>query len=461
MGTVLKGGLVASPSGAVRADLRIDGEQVHSIGFDLEREGDLLVPCDGMLLLPGGVDPHTHFDLPAGDFRTADDFSSGTMAALAGGTTTVIDYATQFKGQSLDFGIQEWHRLSQGKCYCDYAFHLAVTDLNPMVEAELPGVVQGGITSFKMYMAYKGLLQLDDGSILRMMELLRDLGGILCLHCENGDLVASLSGRLAGDGRLSPRYHPASRPDFVESEAVFRALTMAEAVGAPLYVVHVSAAGAMEHIRAFKERGNVVWAETCVQYLTLDDSRYLLPDGDAAAYVCSPPLRSKSDVDALWRDLRGGYVDVVATDHCSFNLIGHKDRGIKDFRRIPNGLPGVEHRLPILYSEGVVEGRISIGDFVRLVSTAPAEIFGLYPRKGVLAPGSDADVVVFDPGCKWVVKASEQVQRVDYTPYEGWEIAGRVRSVYLRGKMVYQDGVFKGEEPSGRYLPRRGRKEEA
>ncbi|EHM10497.1 D-hydantoinase [Thermanaerovibrio velox DSM 12556] len=460
MGIVLKGGLVASPSGAARMDLRIEGEQVHSLGFDLEREGDEVVDCGGMLILPGGVDPHTHFDLPAGDFRTADDFKSGTMAALAGGTTTIIDYATQFKGESLRQGIEEWHRLSRGKCHCDYGFHLAVTDWNDEVERELPQVVKGGIPSFKMYMAYKGLLQLDDGSIMRMMELLRDLGGVLCLHCENGDLVSSMGERLAREGRLSPRYHPLSRPSFVESEAVFRALTMAEAVQAPLYVVHVSSAKSMEHIRAFKERGNQVWAETCVQYLTLDEGRYLLPDGDASAYVCSPPLRSRGDVEALWMDLEGGYVDVVATDHCSFNLIGHKDRGLKDFRRIPNGLPGVEHRLSILYSEGVEGGRISLGTFVNVVSTSPAKIFGLYPRKGILLPGSDADVVVFDPNSRWTVRASQQVQRVDYTPYEGWSVTGRVVSVYLRGSRAYHRGVFEGQEPAGQYLLRRGRKEE-
>jgi len=461
MGTVFKGGVIALPDGPVRADLRIEGELVHSIGEDLERDGDMVVPCQDRILLPGGVDPHTHFDLPAGEFRTADDFATGTAAALAGGTTTIVDYATQFRGQSLRQGVEEWHRLSIGKCHCDYAFHLAVTDWNDGIEAEVPQIVAEGIPSFKMYMAYKGLLQLDDGSIMRMMEILRDLGGLLCLHCENGDLVHWLSQQLAQEGKLSARYHPASRPGFVESEAVFRALTMARAVQAPLYLVHLSAGESMDHVNLFRQRGSTVFAETCIQYLLLNEGRYSLPQGDAMAYVCSPPLRSQADSDRLWEELRRGNVDVVATDHCSFNLMGHKDRGMNDFRRIPNGLPGVENRLPLLYSEGVAKGRISLETFVKVTACNPAKIFGLYPMKGTLVPGSHGDVVVFNPRYRWTVRAARQLQNVDYNPYEGWEVTGSVESVFLRGAEVFRDGRILGQEPAGRYLRRRGRKEEA
>ena len=455
MGTVFVGGQVVSPQGACRADLRVEGERIDAVGFGLLRRGDETVDVAGQLLLPGGVDGHTHFDLPAGEFRTADDFASGTRAALAGGTTTVVDYATQFRGQTLAQGVEAWHALAEGRAFCDYGFHLAVTDWNEGVGREVPAVVEGGIPSFKMYMAYKGALQVDDGVLLRMARVLAPLGGLLCVHCENGDLVAALQEDLFARGERGPRAHPLSRPAEAEAESVHRMTVLAELAGAPLLVVHVSAARSLEVLRAARSRGGRVFAETCPQYLLLDEGRYLLPPEEARKFVLSPPLRTREDQSALWEALDRGEVDTVATDHCSFHARGQKDRGAEDFRRIPSGLPGVEHRMELLYSAGVAEGRLSLGRYVEALCARPARLFGLYPRKGVLAPGSDADLVVLDPLGSRILRASEQVQRVDYCPYEGMEVRGRIEQVYLRGRRVVHRGRLLEGPPGGVYLRRR------
>ncbi|MDR1019556.1 MAG: dihydropyrimidinase [Synergistaceae bacterium] len=453
MAVVLAGGIVANPDGAYRADVRIEGGVIAGVGAGVAQDGDCVSDVSGRYLLPGGIDAHTHFDLPMPDgTRTADSFSTGTKAALAGGTTCVIDYATQFKGESLRQGMENWHRLADGKCFCDYAFHLAITDWNESARGELPGVVLSGVTSFKMYMAYKGSLQVDDGVIYDALRRVTDAGGLLCVHCENGDVIAARTAELLQEGRTGPEYHPVSRPAEVETEAVSRLLAIASLTGAPVYVVHVSAYASMVKIIEAKAEGVRAFAETCPQYLCLDDSLYA-SGRDAAKYVCSPPLRGRENQGGLWASLRSGLADVVATDHCSFDFAGQKDRCLDNFSMIPNGLPGVESRLLLMY-KGVAEGRMSLPAMIRAVSGNPAAIFGMYPRKGALIPGADADVVVLNPSGRTVISSGTQFQNVDYTPFEGIEVPASIDSVYLRGAELFRNGKFLGDKPMGRYVHR-------
>lgn len=454
MGTVLAGATICGSSGSFRADLRMDGETIDAVGFGLARPGDDVVDLEGRLLFPGGVDVHTHFDLPLATMASADDFASGTAAALVGGTTTVVDYATAFRGESPSRGIEAWHERARGRAFCDYGFHLALTEWSEAVSAELADVVSGGISSFKLYMAYKGSLQVDDGTLYRAARRIGELGGLLCVHCENGDLVAERAADLVASGLTGPEGHGRSRPPLVEIEAVRRMIAIAELAACPLYVVHVSTAGAMAAIVAARAAGQSLFAETCPQYLLLDESRYEKGGIEGAAFVLSPPLRPVGNGPLLWGHLARGDIDVVATDHCSFTL-AQKAVGLDDFRLIPNGLPGVEHRLSLLYSEGVVRGRLSTERFVESCCTVPARLFGLYPRKGLLSPGSDGDVVVFDPRKEWTIRASTQRQKVDSTPYEGLGVKGRVESVYLRGRQVVGGGSLLDGTPQGLYLRRR------
>lgn len=454
MGTILAGAAVCTGSGSFRADLRLVGERIDAVGFDLSRPGDKIIDVSGRLLLPGGVDVHTHFDLPLAATSTADDFASGTAAALLGGTTTIVDYATAFRGQSAAQGLEAWHGRARGRAFCDYGFHLALTEWNEALAAELPGIVDGGVPSFKMYMAYKESLQVDDGALYAAARRIGELGGLLCVHCENGDLIAERAEELIASGVTGPEGHPLSRPPLVETEAVGRMIAVADLARCPLYVVHVSADGSMREIVMARRRGQAVFAETCPQYLLLDESRYGRGGLKGAAFVLSPPLRSAGNGEALWGRLARGEIDTVATDHCSFTL-AQKEAGLDDFRLIPGGLPGVEHRLALLYSEGVVKGRLTLERFVESCCTAPARLFGLYPRKGTLAPGSDGDIVVVDPEEEWTISAETQRQNSDYTPYEGVRVKGRIESVYLRGRQVVRRGRLFGETPRGLFLRRR------
>ena len=454
MAIILSGGTVASADGECRFDVRIDGERVVSLGLDVAKQGDEIVDVSGCYVLPGGLDVHTHFDLPLGDgMRTADSFATGTRAAIAGGTTTILDYATQFKGETLKEGLKNWHALADGNCRCDYGFHMAITEWNDSVRAELPDMIAAGVTSFKMYMAYKGNLQVEDGVIYRALRELRNLRGLLCVHCENGDVIVERVNELLAAGLTGPAYHPLSRPQEVETEAVDRLLMIAKLADAPVYVVHTSAAPSMDRIVLAKMEGVRAYAETCPQYLYLDDELYAKDGFEAAKYVCAPPLRAKFNQAGLWAALRNNLADVIATDHCSFNFVGQKDKGKGVFTKIPNGTPGVEHRVPLMYG-GVAEGRISLSQMVALCSTNPAKIFGMYPKKGVVAPGSDADLVIFDPHGETLITAATQHQNVDYTPYEGFCLHGAIRSVYLRGALLYTGGEFLSDDPVGKYIPR-------
>lgn len=457
MGILLKGGKIVTAVDTYESDIRIEGEKVISIGKDLEKEGDEIISVEGCYLLPGAIDPHTHFDLDTGSTVTADDFCSGTKAAIIGGTTTILDFATQNKGESLKEGLNNWHKKADNKSYCDYGFHMAITDWNEKVCAEMEDMIKEGVPSFKMYMAYKNTLQVDDGSIFSALRKGKEIGALIGFHCENGDVIDTLVKEAKNNGNNHPRYHAITRPAAAEREAISRVIQLAEMADSPVYIVHLSTKDGLESIIDGKKRGIKVYSETCPQYLLLDDSCYESEEGsfNGAKYVMSPPLRKDIDKDALWRGIQNSEIDTIATDHCSFNYKGQKDMGIDDFSKIPNGAPGVEHRLSLLYTNGVVNGKITINDLVALTSTNAAKLFGLFPQKGAIAVGCDADIVVLNPKERWTVSAENQTQRVDYTPYEGFEQEGRIKDVFLRGKQVVRDSKIVTEEPVGKYIPRK------
>jgi dihydropyrimidinase len=454
LATVLKGGTVVNATGSSKVDVCIEGENILSLGANLERPTDTLVDATGCYLFPGGIDPHTHFDLSVGVTVTADDFESGTQAAVVGGTTTVIDFATQNKGETLAQAVANWHRKADGRSFIDYGFHIAISDLNDSALRELASIVdEAGISSVKLYMAYKRILQVDDAALLRTLQTAKQLGILVCVHCENGDVIDVLVDEAKSLGHLSPRYHALTRPAAVEREAIYRAASLAEIAEAPLYVVHVSSGVGLQAIAEAQQRGVEIYGETCPQYLLLDASRYETDDFTAAKYVMSPPLRSPENQAQLWSGLRDGTLSTVGSDHCSFNFALQKELGRDDFSRIPNGGPGVENRFGLLYTYGVVANKIDIHQFVSITSTNAAKLFGLYPRKGLIAPTSDADIVVWDPALRSVISASTQKQRVDYNLYEGFRQAGGARHVFLRGKQIVKDGIL-NNRPSGCYLKR-------
>jgi dihydropyrimidinase len=455
MGIVLTGGTVVTAVECYRADVRIEEEQVVAVGQQIVQEGDTVVDAGGCLLFPGGIDPHTHFDLLVGETTTADDFYSGTRAAAIGGTTTILDFATQNKGESLSQALANWHEKAAGKSYIDYGFHLALSDVNAAILEEMAAVVkEAGVTSFKLYMAYKNVLQVDDGALLQVLRTAREIGALVCLHCENGDIIHSLIADARAQGCTAPKYHALTRPMLVEQEATTRAICLAELADAALYVVHVSCAPALRAIQEARIRGLDIHAETCPQYLLLDESRYNTKDFDAAKYVMSPPLRPLAQQVALWDGVCNGTVATVASDHCSFNLAGQKELGIHDFSKIPNGAPGVETRFGLLYTYGVATGKIDVNQFVELTSTRAAKLFGLFPHKGTIAVGSDADIVVWDPSVTTTISAAAQIQRVDYNPYEGFHQVGKAQHVFLRGRQIVKDGALCSDEPIGKYLAR-------
>jgi dihydropyrimidinase len=451
MRTLLRHGTLVSPGGQRRADILIDGERIAAIAAEVGGPADRVIDAAGRLILPGGVDAHTHLDMPLGDIRTADDFESGTVAAACGGTTTVIDYATQARGGSLQDALDAWMARAAGRAVVDFGFHMGISDLSDGVEAEMDRLVAEGVPSFKLFMAYPGRLMLNDGEIFRVLRRTAANGGLVCLHAENGPVIDVLVRAALAAGHTTPRYHAATRPPVVEAEAVHRGSVLAGMAGAPLYVVHLSSAAGLAEVAAARRRGVGILAETCPQYLCLAEDAY---DGeDGARYVMSPPLRPRADQDALWAGLASRALDVVATDHCPF-LLDQKARGRDDFSRIPNGAPGVETRIGLLYDAGVRGGRLPIERVVEVASATPARVFGLYPRKGVIAVGADADLVVFDPSRTTRISAATHHMRVDYNPYEGRTLAGAIDLVLARGEVIVEGGRFVGAPGRGRFLPR-------
>ena len=451
MKTLLRGGSVVSGRGTARLDVLLEGERIAAVGENLPAGDAQAVDCAGRLLFPGFIDAHTHFDLEVAGTITADDFASGSRAALRGGTTTVIDFAAPDKGESLASGLARWRRKAEGRCACDYGFHMTIDDWNEDVSREVGEMMDQGLTSFKMYMTYPAMM-LPEGDMFRALVRLREAGGLVGVHCENHGVIQALTAQARAEGRLSPASHPRTRPAELEAEAVGSLLRLAQVADVPVIIVHLSARESLEEVRAARRRGQTVYVETCPHYLLLEDSVYDNPDFlEAAKYVCAPPIRKREDREALWEALKNGEIQTVATDHCSFTL-AQKRAGRYDFTKIPGGLPGVEHRGLLLYSSGVAEGRISEADMCRVLCENPAKLYGCWPRKGTLAPGSDADIVVWDPAAEGVITAGDQAQHVDYTPYEGMRTRGGIDRVYLRGKLAAERGQVL--DTAGVFVPR-------
>ena len=454
MSVLLSGGMVTTAARSQPAAVRFSDGRIVEIGDLAPRPREEVVDCSGCLVMPGGIETHTHLDLEAMGTVTADDFASGTRSALAGGTTTVLDFATQFQGESLTQGLQRWHKKARGQAVTDYGFHLAMTQWRPEFADEMAEIVEAGVTSFKMYMAYRDSMMVEDDEIYAALSASSRLGATIGFHCENGLMIDALVREELARGHTGAFYHQRTRPPELEREALGRLTMIAGLLDAQHYIVHLSAGETLEELRRARQRGSKVVAETCPQYLLLDDSLYGTPERDdleVRAYAMSPPLRASENLDALWAGLADGDIQFVGTDHCSFNLHGQKDQA-PDFARILNGAPGVELRLALLYTYGVARNRISMERFVAVTAENAARYFGLYPRKGTLLPGSDADIVVYDPRPRWTVSHDQLHDNVDYTPYEGRQIQGRVRDVFLRGHHVVRDGALADDLAPGEFV---------
>lgn len=449
----IKNGTLVSADSISKGDILIEGGKIKAVGTNLSVPANTpSLDASEKIVFPGFIDPHTHLDLQAGAIHTADDFETGSLGAIAGGTTTIIDFATQERGETLEEGLANWHRMADGRTSCDYAFHMAISDWNEDIRKELTVMRDAGITSFKFYMAYP-TLRSSDRAIFEAMKAIDALGGISCVHCENGDLVEALTALELSLSHTAPDAHPRSRPDFVEAEAVNRYLTIAEAAKVPAYVVHLSTERGLAACLAARERGQQVHIETCPQYLILDDSCYDVPDFEGAKYVFAPPARKPNDRSALWSALSNGYVDTVGSDHCSFNFVGGKDAGLHDFSKIPNGIPGVETRPILLYTLGVAQNKITLCDMVAQLSENPARIFGMYPQKGALLPESDGDLVIWNPKTKGFIDCKSLHMNVDYSPYQDLPTQGKVETVVLGGKIVVSDGKIV-QKNAGQFVPR-------
>jgi dihydropyrimidinase len=456
MRTLISGGTVLSSTGASTADVLVDGETIAAVtapGVFGPDAVDSVLDATGKYVLPGGIDAHTHMEMPFGGTFSHDTFATGTTAAAWGGTTTIIDFAVQKKGTSLLSTLDSWHGKADGNCAIDYGFHMIVSDVNDTSLKEMDSCIEGGVTSFKMFMAYPGVFYSTDGEILRAMHKARETGSTIMMHAENGIAIDELAAQSVAEGRTEPLQHGLTRPPELEGEATSRAITLAKVTGSPLYIVHLSAAQALAAVAQARDTGQNVFAETCPQYLYLSIEDMAKPGFEGAKYVASPPLRDKSHQADLWRGLRTNDLSVVSTDHCPFCFKDQKELGRADFRAIPNGMPGVEHRMDLLH-QAVVAGEISLARWVEACSTTPARMFGLYPRKGVIAPGSDADVVIYDPAARQTLSAETHHMNVDYSAYEGFELTGRVETVLSRGAVVVSADGFGGSTSHGRFLSR-------
>lgn len=445
-------GIIVNEDGQKKCDVRLRGEKIVEIGENLSRDEEEIIDAGGAYLLPGGIDVHTHFDMPAGACMTSDDFTSGTKAAVLGGTTAVIDFAEYDSGETLRDGLARWHKKADGRSYCDYGFHMTVSEWNESMAEQIEEMKRQGIYSFKAYTAYKDGIGVEDSELFRILQQMRKSGTLLCVHCENGDVLECLQEQLKKENPADIRNHPHSRPNLVEKEAVSKVIDFAQLAGASVYIVHVSTKEAVEVIREAKRKGQKVFAETCPQYLFLNEKKYELPGFESARYVLSPPLRSEEDVRALWEALVDGTIDVISTDHCSFRMEDQKELGRDDFTKIPNGMPGVETRMELMLSYGRQAG-LSLEKLVSLTSAKPAEIFGLYPKKGRVQEGSDADLLILEEA-PHIISRNTLHQEVDYTPYEGMEVTYKIRDVFVKGARTIAEGRWMGEKKNGSYLRR-------
>jgi dihydropyrimidinase len=461
MRTLISGGTIVTASDTYQSDVVIEGEKIVAVGQSLGEKGDTRIDATGKYVIPGGIDVHTHLDMPFGGTVASDDFFTGHRAAAFGGTTMHIDFAIQPKGATLRETLDIWHGKAKGKAAVDYGFHLAITDLPDSILEEIAQAPSWGVTSLKLFMAYKGTLMVDDATLFRAMEQAAQHGLLIMVHAENGDAIDILVRQALEAGHTDPKYHALTRPAELEAEATNRAIRLAEVAGAPLYVVHVTNAGAVEAIRLARGRSNLIHGETCFQYFFFTKDDLARPGFEGAKWVCSPPFREKSDQEALWKAVAANDLQVISTDHCDFWYEGGtdgrpagKELGKGDFSKIPNGVPGIEDRMMVLYTHGVRGGRFSLNRWVELCCTNPAKLFGVYPQKGVIAPGSDADIVVWDPEATHTISAKSHHQRTDYNLYEGMKVTGMPSVVLSRGRILVQDGKWKGEAGTGKFIHR-------
>ncbi|XRG79403.1 dihydropyrimidinase [Rossellomorea sp. GAMAL-10_SWC] len=456
MKKIIRNGTIVTATDTYKADILIEENKITAIGRNLDCTDAEMIDATDHYIFPGGVDPHTHLDMPFGGTVTKDDFESGTIAAAFGGTTTIIDFCLTNKGEPLQKSIETWHEKSKNKAVIDYSYHLMIGEINDEVLQELPRVIEKeGITSFKVFMAYKNVFQADDATLYRTLLAAKEYGALVMVHAENGDVVDYLINQALAEGKVEPIYHALTRPPEVEGEATGRAATLTGLANSQLYVVHVTCAEAVEKITEARNNGIDIWGETCPQYLVLDQSMLEKPEFEGAKYVWSPPLREKWNQDVLWNALKNGNLQTLGSDQCSFDFKGQKDLGRDDFSKIPNGGPMIEDRVSILFSEGVKKGRISLNQFVDISSTRSAKLFGLYPSKGTIGVGSDADLVIFDPNRKRTISAETHHMAVDYNAFEGMEVTGEPVSVLVRGEFVIKEKQFVGNAGSGQYLKRK------
>ncbi|GIN20868.1 MAG TPA: dihydropyrimidinase [Bacillus bacterium] len=453
MKKIIKNGTVVTSTDVYTADVLIEDEKIQAIGQNISDIYAEVIDASGYYVMPGGIDPHTHMDMPFGGTVTADDFETGSIAAACGGTTTIIDFCLTEKGKSLKSALEKWHAKSSGKAVIDYGFHLQIAEANEEVFMEMPQIIEEeGVTSFKIFMAYKDVLQADDETLFQTLVTAREHGGLVMVHAENGDVINYLTEKALKEGNTEPIYHALTRPPELEGEATGRAARLTALADSQLYVVHVTCKEAVEQIAEARRRGYRVFGETCPQYLVLDQTYLERPDFEGAKYVWSPPLRERSNQEVLWNALKSGDLQAIGSDHCSFNFRGQKELGKNDFSKIPNGGPFVEDRFSVLFSEGVKKGRISIHDFVNIISTQAAKLFGLFPRKGTIAPGSDADIVIFDPNVERIISVETHHMNVDYSALEGLKIIGEPITVLSRGNYVVKDKEFVGKPGKGKFL---------
>jgi dihydropyrimidinase len=453
--TIIRNATIITAIDTTQADVGISAGKISAIAAQLSPENATqTIDAANYLLLPGGIDVHTHLDMPFGGTTSADDFQTGTIAAAFGGTTTLIDFAIQYKGQTLRHAFDTWMKKAHDKATIDYAFHCIITDLGSAQLEEMADLIREGVTSFKLFMAYPGVFMLDDASIFRAMSQAAKHSGLICMHAENGGAIDVIVQQALAEGKRAPKYHALTRPTTAEAEATSRAIALAEMAGCPVYIVHLSCNDALEKVREARDRGLPAYAETCPQYLYLSLDNMNAPGFEGAKYVFTPPLREKWHQEKLWHGLTHDTLQIVSTDHCPFCFKEQKELGIDDFTKIPNGGPGIEHRLSLIYTGGVHGKRFSPNRFVEVVATAPAKLFGLYPRKGTIAVGSDADLVIFDPNEEQVISAKTHHMRVDYSMFEGIQIKGVPKTVLSRGRPVIDAGQFVGRPGNGQFLRR-------
>jgi len=458
MTTLIQHGTIVTAGRTYGGDVLIEGETIKDIAPALPAENaGRVIDAQGMLILPGGIDVHTHLDMPFGGTTSSDDFETGTRAAAFGGTTTLVDFAIQPRGTRMRDALDTWWKKADGKAVIDYGLHMIVTDLPDAALEDMDSMVDEGVASFKLFMAYPGVLMVDDATIFKALSRTAKNGALVCMHAENGSVIDVIVQRALAEGKHAPVYHALTRPVQAEAEAVHRAIALAEISGAPVYIVHLSSEDALNEVRAARDRGVPAFAETCPQYLLLSIEELERPNFEGAKYVFTPPLRERHHLDKLWRGLGDDHLQVVSTDHCPFCFKDQKQLGIDDFTKIPNGGPGVENRLQLIYHHGVNQGRITINRFVELVSTTPAKLFGLYPKKGEVAVGSDADLVIWDPNAEHTISAATHHMRIDYSMFEGFRVKGNAKIVLSRGDVIVDNGKFAGRAGRGRYLKRQAR----